>query len=200
VSLGVAMSGIEGDAPYWKGAADDPGSLLITNQIRIRKGLPYSLQVGGVITHLFESDLWGLGLELAWALNEGFEYFPDVAISTSVNTILGAGDLAMLEVGGGLVLSKSFSVAGLFSFVPYTGFDFLYINASSHLTTAYPVINGQQVPKQFAVPQQNLFNYRWVLGLDAVATYVVVGFEATTNLTGSGGKPWTFAFKLGATF
>lgn len=209
VSLGVGLSGIEGDETYWRGdskvgrpgAATDPGSLLITNQIRIRKGLPYSLQVGGIITHLFESDLWGIGLEAGWAVTEGFDNFPDVALSSSVNTVLGGGDLAMLEVTAGLLVSKSFSIAGLFSLVPYTGFNFLYINASSHLTVAYHVVEGSQVEdKQFAISQQHIYNYRWILGMDVVITYVVAGFEVTTNLAGSGGKPWTYAFKLGVNF
>ena len=203
-SLSVGMSDIAGDASYWHGAAEDPGNLLITNQIRVRKGLPYSLEIGGIITHLYQSGMWGIGLELGWTLHEGFEYFPDIGIITSVNTLLGSDDLAMLEVGAGFIISKSFSVAGLFTLEPYTGFDLVYVNASSHLTSMYPVdsVTGKPLstPSQFAIGQQNLYNYRWVLGLNMVASYVTAGFEATTNLTGSGGKPWTYAFKLGVTF
>ncbi len=203
ISLAVGMSDINGDASYWQGAADDPGNLLITNQIRVRKGLPYSLEVGGIITHLYQSGMWGIGLELGWTLHEGFQYFPDIGVIASVNTLLGSDDLAMLEVGAGFIISKSFSIAGLFTLEPYTGFDMVYVNASTHLTSMYPLdATGKPIatPSQFAIGQQNLYNYRWVLGLNMVASYVTAGFEATTNLTGSGGKPWTYAFKLGVTF
>lgn len=206
VSFNLGLTDINQNNQYWKWdnthnrppVADDPGGLLITNQIKIRKGLPYSLQIGGVITHLHQSDLWGIGLEVGWALQEGYRYIPDIAIGGSVNTVLGADDLAMLNVGWVIIASKSFSIAGLFSLVPFAGYNGIYINASTHVTGTFPEApSGQQAsePAIFVIGQQDIFRHRAIIGLNAVATYVTVGTEI-----GIAPNLMSYTFKIGATF
>lgn len=204
VSFDLCLTDVNLNNYYWKGnpatpspgAAQDPGSLLMTNQIRLRKGLPYSLQVGGVITHLYQSDLWGIGLELGWALHEGFRWFPDVAFTGSINTILGSGDLAMLEVGAAAVLSKSFSVAGLFTITPFAGYNMVFVNASSHVTGTYVDAGGAtQELRPFVIGQENVFRHRAIVGLNFVVTYVTFGTEV-----GIAPGQRSYAFKLGTAF
>jgi hypothetical protein len=68
-----------------------------------------------------------------------------------------------------------------------------YMNASTHLTAAYPDDSGQAVP--FAINQEHIFSHRGVLGLNMVATYVTAGFELTVGATQR-----SYAFKLGTVF
>jgi len=192
LTLTVGLADINAD-DYWKGAASDPGDLLVTNQFRFRKGLPYSLQLGGFVTHLYQSDLWGIGLELGWSLNEGFRYFPDIAIVTSVGTLLGAEDLALLQVGMAALLSKSFSIAGLFALEPYAGYNFMYVNASSHRVATLDLEATQHLPE--AIGLQNIFRHSAVLGLNSVITYLTLGFEV-----GLGSDQRTYSFKVGTQF
>ncbi len=196
VSLEVGLATIHGGRDYWKGAASDPGNVLVTNQVRIRKGLPYSLQMSGLVTHLFESDLWGIGLEVGGALVEGFRYVPDLSLQTSVGTLLGAGDLAMLQVGLGVIASKTFNVAGLFTVAPYAGYHLIYVNAGTYLTAGK--VEASSTPakvEMFVIDGQNLFRHRAVLGFNVVATYVTAGTEF-----GLGPGQTTYAFKVGTQF
>ena len=203
VSYDLSLTDINRDNYYWKGVpelnvpavSEDPSSLLTTSQLRLRKGLPYSLQLGGVITHLHQSDLWGIGLELGWALQEGFRYIPDFAVVSSVNTILGAGDLAMIEVGSAFLVSKAFSVAGLFSIAPVFGYHLVYINAGSHVTNTFVTSGGVTAPTSFVIGQQNIFRHRALVGLNAIITVVAIGAEV-----GIAPGQRTYSFKLGVTF
>lgn len=202
VSLEVGLATIHGGRDYWKNAASDPGNVLVTNQIRIRKGLPYSLQISGLVTHLFDSDMWGIGLEFGGAVVEGFRYVPDISLQTSIGTLLGAGDLAMLQVGLGLIVSKTFNVAGLFTVAPYAGYHLIYVNAGTYLTagkvrpadpTATPPAPARV--EMFVIDGQNIFRHRAVLGFNVVATYVTAGAEF-----GLGPGQTTYAFKIGTQF
>lgn len=203
LSYDLSLTDIALDNYYWKGVpdlgippvADDPSSLLITSQLRVRKGLPYSLQLGGVITHLHQSDLWGIGLELGWALHEGFRWLPDFAIVSSVNTVLGAGDLAMIEVGTAVLMSKAFSVAGLFSLAPVIGYHLVYVNAGSHVTTAFLTTGGVVSPVTFVIDQEHILRHRALIGLNAIVTVVTAGAEV-----GIGAGQRSYSFKLGVTF
>ncbi len=202
VSLEVGLTTIHGGRDYWKNAASDPGNLLVTNQIRLRKGLPYSLQISGLVTHLFDSDMWGIGLEFGGAVVEGFRYVPDFSLQTSVGTVLGAGDLAMLQVGLAAIVSKAFNVAGLFTVAPYAGYHMVYINAGTYLTAgrvrpADPTATPPAPAKveMFVIDGQNLFRHRAVLGFNVVATYVTAGTEF-----GLGPGQTTYAFKIGTQF
>lgn len=200
VSLEVGLTTIHGGRDYWKKAASDPGNLLVTNQIRIRKGLPYSLQISGLVTHLFESDMWGIGLEFGAALVEGFRFVPDLSLQTSVGTLLGAGDLTMLQVGLGVIASKTFNVAGLFTVAPYGGYHLIYINAGTYLSAGRvrPAEGTPSTParvEMFVIDGQNIFRHRAVLGFNVVATYVTAGTEF-----GLGPGQTTYAFKIGTQF
>jgi len=190
LTLTVGLADISTDT-YWRGAARDPGSLLVTNQIRFRKGLPYSFELGGYVTHLYQSDLWAIGLEVGWALHEGFRYFPDIGVLSSVSTVLGSADLAMLEVNVTPMVSKSFSVAGLFTLEPYAGYNMIYINASSHRVAILDA--DQKLPE--AIGMQNIFRHRGVLGLNSVITYLTLGFEVTLGV-----DQRTYGFKVGTAF
>ncbi len=202
VSLEVGLTTIHGGRGYWKEAASDPGDVLVTNQVRIRKGLPYSLQISGLVTHLFDSDMWGIGLEFGGAVVEGFRYVPDISFQTSVGTLLGAGDLAMLQVGLGFIVSKTFNVAGLFTVAPYAGYHLIYINAGTYLTAGRvrsvdptTTLSTPARVEMFVIDGQNIFRHRAVLGFNVVATYVTLGTEF-----GLGPGQTTYAFKVGTQF
>lgn len=192
LSVELGLTTINSDESYWD-AAEDPAGSLFTTQIRIRKGLPFGLLLGGVVTHLVDSDLWAIGLEFGGAVIEGYKYAPDILVLASLNTTLGAGDLALLEVGAGLIISKAFSIAGLFSLAPIVGYNMVYVNASSHLTGAVNAA-GTGVTA-FVIPQQHIVLHRGVLGLEFVITYLTLGHEFTV-----GADQTTYSFKLGTKF
>lgn len=197
VSMEVGLTTINNTRDYWKNAAENPASLLVTNQIRLSKGLPYSLQVAGLITHLYESGIWGIGAEIGAALVEGFRYVPDFSVKATVGTLLGAGDLSFLQAGMATVLSKRFSIAGLFTVAPFAGYNFIFIHAGTYLTGSVTQNSAQSNDKvqEFVIDSRNVYKHRAILGFDIVATYLTFGCEF-----GLGPGQTTYAFKVGTTF
>lgn len=111
---------------------------MFTSHLQIRKGLPFSFEVAGNMAYLFASEMFTMGADLRWALNEGFYYFPDVAVRGTVNTLMGSRDLNMVTTGWDVSMSKAFDISGVMSLTPYVGYQQLYIIASSRLLNAYP--------------------------------------------------------------
>ncbi len=173
----------------------DPGKVLTVGQVQVRKGLPHSLQLGAALTQVFDSSLWDLGLQLAFTPLEGLKNAPDLGIQLQGGTVLGAGDLILVHAGAALILSKAFNVAGLFTLAPSGGYQFLYASASTHLTGGYR--QDQTSPTPFAFDPQNLFLHRLVVGLEAVASWVVIGAEMTLQVPAA---RRTYAVRVGAQF
>lgn len=140
VNFQTSLSFIPNDEEQWQLAVEDrdPGSTLFMGNLQVRKGLPFSMEMGGNFGYIANSEMFTLGADLKWALNEGFYYFPDLAIRGSVNTLLGSPDLNLITAGGDMSISKSFGISGVMSLTPYVGYQMLFIIGSSRLLNAYP--------------------------------------------------------------
>ena len=71
----------------------------------------------------------------------------------------------------------------------------MYVSASTHLTDAYGP--DQTKPNLFAIDPRNMFLHRLVFGLEAVASWVVIGAEMTVQVPNANR---TYALRLGAKF
>lgn len=140
VAAMASMSFVDANEEWWKQGVEDraPSDSLLTGHLQVRKGLPFSFEVAGNLGYLFASEMFTLGADMKWAINEGFYYFPDLAFRGSVNTLMGSSDLNLVTAGGDLSASKSFGIAGVMQLTPYVGYQLLYIIGSSRLLNAYP--------------------------------------------------------------
>lgn len=136
----TSFSFIDENAEHWVQGMQDknPEPVLSTGHLQIRKGLPFSFEVAGNMSYLFASEMFTLGADLKWAINEGFYYFPDLAFRGSVNTLMGSRDMNLYTAGGDISLSKAFGIAGVVVVTPYVGYQMLFIIGSSRLLNAYP--------------------------------------------------------------
>ena len=140
INLMTSLSFIDNEADYWvKGVESrNPASSLFTGHLQIRKGLPFSFELGTDLAYLFASEMFNVGGQLKWALNEGFYYFPDVAVRGTVHTLLGSQDLNLITAGWDISISKAFNIANVTSLTPYLGYQQLHIISSSRVLNAYP--------------------------------------------------------------
>lgn len=187
LSTQVGIATINSGRDYWQMGAQSPGNAIITQHIGFRKGLPYSLEIGARLFHVYESSTWGLGLRVGWAALEGFKYAPDIKVLATVGTILGAGDLALVQSGMAWVVSKWFSIAGLFALAPYAGYHMVFVYGSSYLTST-----GD---KLFVLAGENVFKHRGVIGLAANVSMFTMGAEISL-----GPAQTVYAFKVGTAF
>jgi len=181
-SYELSFVGTNYKAAYWKDAASAPAATVTTGQLRVRKGLPYGLQLGANLTHLYDSNMWAVGTEMNMSLIDGFANIPDLAVRTSINVVLGNADLGMLIVGGDVILSKSFGVAGLFSLQPWAAYSFAFTHVSTHQIDVYPTASSIQ-PDLMLLKQINNTSHRAAFGLRVVVTRVSVGFEFLRSFT-----------------
>lgn len=179
ITYSVGFNPVNSNMTYWSapsagqpGLEDNPGGHYYTNQLRIRKGLPHSLQVGGSVTHMFESNLWAIGLDLSWSFVEGYRKAPDVGLMVSIGTVLGAADLLTVHMNAALIISKSFAIAGLFSIEPYAGYNMMFVSAGTHMTPAWDV-DGYGEP--FALGPEYIVRHRLEAGMNFVVENFLIG-------------------------
>lgn len=130
-----------GAEPYWQTAVEDrdPSDILMVSQLHIRKGLPFSFELGAVLSHLFQSSMWGLGVELAWAFHEDTYWpVPDFGVRGFVSNVVGSTDLNLTLAGFDLMLGIPIGISNLYSLTPYAGWNYTAIFASSRLLDKTP--------------------------------------------------------------
>ena len=182
VGFETSWTDIDVNAEHWiKATNGNPQSTITTVQLHIRKGLPFSLEVGGELTHLLQSDLWGVGMDVKFAAIEGFRVLPDLAIRANIHTILGSNDVHMLLTGGDVMISKEFGIAGVMRIAPYAGYNLIYVFGKSHQVTFFvPECTG-------SCSHVDLFNdvkewvHRGVIGFQLVTAYFSIGSEVSIS-------------------
>ena len=156
IGIEWSLTGINNSEPYWNGPCDtgstcavssyieddrQPKSVLTTGQVHIRKGLPFSFELGGTASYLLYTEMAAVGIELKWALNEGFYYIPDIAIRGSGTRVFGSKGIDLTLGGFDISISKAFGLGDTVSLTPYAGYNFLYIRAASYVLDATPGVS-----------------------------------------------------------
>ncbi|MCP4604819.1 MAG: hypothetical protein GY847_30580 [Proteobacteria bacterium] len=126
--------GTSGSTTRWKlGTAPDGDypDVMFMPAIHIRKGLPWSFEIGGTINYLAQSELVGIGGELKWSLFEGYRHtwrgaLPDLAVRGTIVRVIGESDMDMTLVGVDGSLSYAFGIGGMISLTPYAGFQYIW--------------------------------------------------------------------------
>lgn len=106
------------------------GAVLMPS-VHIRKGLPWSFEVGVRAAWLEKSRMGSGTLELKWALNEGFTYLPDIGVRGYVTKLLNTRDFDVTAGGLDIGVGKQFAIAGMVTVTPYVGWNLSFVGASS---------------------------------------------------------------------
>lgn len=117
----------------------DPADSMGTTQIHVRKGLPFSFEVGTVLTLLDDSDLMAVGVEGKWALHEDiFWPLPDLAIHGGVNTLLGSSDLVLTNLQIDALTSLPIGISSVVNLTPFGGYGVVLPFSASRLIDTTP--------------------------------------------------------------
>ncbi len=161
MGLSTSVQDIRNKADYWGRAMPVPGDapppVLTSLAMQMRKGLPWSFEIGGGITHLVGSGMYALGTDLKWALSDGLGIgdvrLPDLALRGSVNRLVGNRDLDLIVGGGDVTASYVVPLGGVAQLTPYVGWNLLVINGSSRVLDATPGVDGFAPPHCKTDPQ-----------------------------------------------
>ncbi len=121
------------DRRWYKGVGprDESPGVMFFPSVHVRKGLPWSMELGGTINYLSQSELVGLGADVKWSIFEGYRHgfrgvLPDVAARGSVVRVLGQSDIDMTIIGVDASMSYPFGIGGMLSLTPYVGWQYLW--------------------------------------------------------------------------
>ena len=88
------VTGSAGPDPARHAFNPSPDGTLAWNRLEVRKGLPFGLELGGIVGHGIDTSLWLLAVELRAALFEGYRSglgaLPDVAVRGVFQSLLGS--------------------------------------------------------------------------------------------------------------
>jgi len=109
---------------------EQPGAVLMPS-FHVRKGLPFSIEVGGRVGWVERSRMLAATGEVKWAVNEGFTYLPDIGVRGHVTRLAGVRDFSLTAVGVDAGVGKQFPLGGMVTLTPYGGLDFTFVGADS---------------------------------------------------------------------
>jgi hypothetical protein len=105
---------------------------LLIPSVHVRKGLPFSLELGTRIGWIDRSNMFTATGELKWAVNEGFKWLPDIGVRAHVTRLLGTNrDFDLTAAGLDVGVGKQFPLGGMVTLTPYGGLDFVGVAAST---------------------------------------------------------------------
>lgn len=171
----------------WPTGSVTPDSLF-SSGIHVRKALPFSLEMGGRLTYLAKTSYFAAQGEARWALNEGFERIPDVAVRVAYTRLFGQRDWSLDATDLDFMVSKRWGYQGVTSFTPYFAARFTFVNASTEALDFGPYRSSPPPPKPTpytqsqtvaAFPSLRMGIYRTTIGVRMTANTVSLATELT---------------------
>ncbi len=141
-----------GGQPYWVTGSPNP-SVLMMPALHFRKGLPYSLEVGGRVETITNSSLYAGSFEAKWGVVEGFRYIPDLGVRFSMTRLFGQQDMDLTTGLIDVSIGKEIGVGGLFTLTPYAGYSVIGVDSSSRVLLTDT--SGMTAQSYQANPAQN---------------------------------------------
>ncbi|REG32005.1 hypothetical protein ATI61_105332 [Archangium gephyra] len=108
-----------------------PTNPLLLPSVHVRKGLPFSFELGARVGWIDRSDMFAATGELKWAVNEGFTWLPDIAVRAHVTRLMGNKDFDLTAAGLDFGVGKQFPLGGMVTLTPYGGLDLTGVAAST---------------------------------------------------------------------
>ncbi len=108
-----------------------PTNPLLLPSVHVRKGLPFSFELGARVGWIDRSDMFTATGEVKWAVNEGFTWLPDIAVRAHVTRLMGNKDFDLTAGGLDFGVGKQFPLGGMVTLTPYGGLDLTGVAAST---------------------------------------------------------------------
>ena len=114
---------IDDNSSYWSAVTDDAPSYITYPSIRVRKGLPFGIDIGAMYTYIVDTDIQVYGAEISKAILEGNVATPALGVRATYTRLSGIDDMSLQTAGIDASISK-----GILIFTPYAGVGMLWID------------------------------------------------------------------------
>lgn len=172
VGIDTSITGIRGDArlvlpngmsggQYWHtgtegerrstvgGAAGENNqvdNVLAWTRLTMRKAFPFGFELGTNIGYLVNTSYWALGLEIRWALLEGWLsrdwWVPDIAVRGAVQTMVGDQEFSATVATVDLTISNAIIIGDAFELTPMLAGQVSWTWADTNLVDLTPGISA----------------------------------------------------------
>lgn len=125
--LEISALSIDDGSLKWKNAfGGDAPSYLIIPKIRVRKGLPFGIDIGAMYSYVPDTNIKLYGAEISKAILEGTLATPAVSVRATYTTLSGVNDLGLQTFGIDTSVSKGFILV-----TPYAGTGVIWVNGEA---------------------------------------------------------------------
>jgi hypothetical protein len=181
VPVGTKTVGAAPAAGYtsstWATSSAPPSAIYVPS-LHVRKGLPWSFEFGGRLLYLNQSSYYAAQAEAKWAVHEGFEAAPDVAIRAAYTRLFGQEDLSLGVTDVDAIVSKRFGLNALSAITPSLALRYTIVAASTRRIDFAPALGAGPLT-QASFPQFTAGYFRPTLGVRYAIYAVVLGLEGT---------------------
>lgn len=124
----VSVMSIDKKSAQWSNSFNgkEAPSYLAVPKIRARKGLPWSIDVGGSYAYVPETNVKMYGVEISKAILDGTMATPAVGVRGTYTKLTGVDDLGISTFGIDASVSKGFVFI-----TPYAGAGLLWVNSEA---------------------------------------------------------------------
>jgi hypothetical protein len=215
--------GTEGDASAGADCGDStglgcnrfPSQALVWSRVNVRKGFPFGFELGTSVSHLWNTQLWAWGLEVKWAIFEGYRtgfwaFIPDIAVRGMVNTLVGDPEFNLTIPSFDVIASKPITVFGSGTVTPFGSLQFAWLFADSELIDFTPEAGAGDGANNAVFDRVRSARYRLTLGVQgryqAITLSASFSFDlvkpsdADSELPDDLGRQWMTTFGAGLTF
>lgn len=162
---------------------------LLIPSAHIRKGLPFSFELGARLGWIDKSRMGTATIELKWAVNEGFAYLPDIGVRGYGTRLINNRDFDLTAAGFDIGVGKRFAIGGMVTLTPYGGWNLVFVGASSNNVDFNPNSAQIDVGKDMWVFDQVGIgansHSRFYGGLRFIGGVFQLGAEISYSLLGS---------------
>ena len=127
VAVEATSFDIQKSKPYWQAAfAGDAPDFLVIPRLRVRKGLPFGIDVGAMYSYVPDSNIKLIGAEVATAVIDGGLLTPTLGLRGSYTKLTGVDQLDLQTIAIDANLSKGFAIV-----TPYVGAGMVWIDSKA---------------------------------------------------------------------
>jgi hypothetical protein len=130
------------------------GALLIPS-VHVRKGLPFSFELGARTAWIEKSRMGAGTIEVKWSVNEGFAYLPDIGVRGYGVRLFNTRDFGLTTAGLDVGVGKQFAIGGMITLTPYVGWNLVWVSASSNNVDFKPERSKEDAEKTGAAQLTN---------------------------------------------
>ena len=165
---------------------EQTGTVLVPS-IHVRKGLPFSVDLGARVGWMDRSSLFAATGEIRWAVNEGYiAWLPDIGVRLHATQVLNARNVHLTATGLDASVGKQFPVGGMITLTPYGGIDLVGVSSRSD---AIAFASGTGTLTQETYTKASGLNSRFYAGGRFIGGALQIGAEVSLATVGTVAAP-----------